>query len=201
MKTNYKNQKIGIKRVPREWISYKYYDPRVILPKLQPLRLRLNMSDTPDKVRNLRTNKLKDVREAWDAAIFCYLISRAIGIDIYFSKEEKSDYDTVFRWDDGQSLCFAPVQMKELVPEYTNPTATLDSIIVSLRKYTNSPDLIIGIKLNRQIQIDLSQINCNELCVGEIWCFGATTPDESRWGLFGNFLAEAKKYDYELPYY
>jgi len=190
---------MNIKQAPREWKDYPYYDPKVILPKLQKIRKYLSITDTPDTIRNLRTNKLKAEREAWDIAIFCYLMSKAIGIDIYFSRIEKSDYDSIFTWNDGSSQCFSPVQMKELVPEETNPNTTLEAIIESLKKYVNSPELIIGIKLNRQIQFVLSSIECNDVPVGEIWCFGATTEDESRWSLFGDFLTECKQYEYELP--
>ena len=64
-----------MKRVPREWKTYEYYDPKVILPRLQNIRLQVSASEIPDKIRNLRTNRLKPEREAWDAAVFCYLIS------------------------------------------------------------------------------------------------------------------------------
>ncbi|MDO9213856.1 MAG: hypothetical protein Q8Q54_06630 [Methylococcales bacterium] len=191
---------MNIKRVPREWKTYEYYDPKVILKKLQKIREDISRTDTPSTIRNLRTNKLKIEREAWDIAIFCYLMSKAIGVDILFSRIENYDYDSIFTWNDGNSQCFAPVQMKELVPEETNPTATLEAIIESLKKYVNSPELIIGIKLNRRIQFVLSSIECNDISVGEIWCFGATMADESRWSLFGDLLTEYKQqYEYELP--
>jgi hypothetical protein len=191
---------MNIKQVPREWKTYEYYDPKVILPKLQKIREDISRTDTPDIIRNLRTNKLKTEREAWDIAIFCYLMSKFIGIDIFFSRVEKSDYDSIFTWNDGNLQHYAPVQVKELVPEETNPTATLKAIIESLKKYVNSPELIIGIKLNRQIQFGLSSIECNDISVGEIWCFCATMADESKWSLFGDLLTEYKQqYEYELP--
>ena len=48
--------------------------------------------------------------------------------------------------------------MKELVPEYNNSKSTLESIIYDLKKYTDSDDLIVGIKLNRNARIDFSSI-------------------------------------------
>ena len=183
---------------PREWATYDYYDPKVILPGLQKIRLDIQQSETPEKIRNLRTNTLKGEREAWDAALFCYLLSKTIGIDIFFSKVEASNYDGIFKWHDGSLLCYAPVQMKELVPVHLNPTASLDKIIQSIKKYGVSPSLIIGIKLNREMQINLASINCSQLSVGEVWCYGATASDETKWSLFGDFLSEVNQYEHHL---
>ena len=180
--------------------SYDYYDPKIILPRLQKIRLDLQQSETPEKIRNLRTNTLKGEREAWDTAVFCYLLAKTIGMDISFSKVEASNYDSIFRWHDGSSPCYAPVQMKELVPEHTNPTASLETIIQGIKKYGVSPSLIIGIKLNRKMQINLASIHFSGLSVGEVWCFGATTPDETKWSLFGDFLSEVNQYEHQLQW-
>ena len=188
-----------MKRVPREWKTYEYYDPKVILPRLQNIRLQVSASEIPDKIRNLRTNRLKPEREAWDAAVFCYLISRATGIEMFFSKVESSDYDSVFAWNDGTNQCFAPVQMKELVPEYNNSKSTFESIIYDLKKYTDSDDLIVGIKLNRNTRIDFSSIKIPPLPVAEVYCFGATQPDEGSWILIGDILGKCGRWEYELP--
>lgn len=188
-----------MKRISKEWITYKYYDPCIVLPKLHQLRVQLSTSNTPTKIRNLRTNKLKSEREAWDVAVFCYLMSKVMGRKIYFSRNEAADYDSVFFWEDEISPCFAPVQMKELVPENINPRATLESIIKSLEKYVDSPDLVIGIKLNQRNSFDFSKVDVSKLSVGGVWCFGSITQDESKWGLFGDLLIEHQNYEYVLP--
>jgi len=186
-------------RVPNEWIGYDYYDPKVILPELHKIRVALSKFDTPDKIRNLRTNKLKPAHEGWDTAFFCYLISKVMGKNVYFSRIEKSDYDSIFKWIDGGTEHFAPVQMKELVPKSTNPNTSLEAIVSKLGKYVSSPELIVGIKLNRREKIDFSKINFNSSPVGEIWCFGATKPDERKWGIWGDFLTNPEQYEFEIP--
>ncbi len=188
-----------MERVPREWKTYEYYDPKVILPRLQSIRLQVSASEIPEKIRNLRTNRLKSEREAWDAAVFCYLLSRVTGIEMFFSKVESSDYDSVFTWNDGTNQCFAPVQMKELVPEYNNSKSTLESIIYDLKKYTASDDLIVSIKLNRNTRIDFSSIKLPPLPMAEVYCFGATQPNEGRWVLIGDILGKCGRWEYELP--
>ncbi|MBF0282802.1 MAG: hypothetical protein HQM07_09585 [Zetaproteobacteria bacterium] len=189
-----------MKKVPKEWLTYKYLDPKKVLPELHKIRVNLSISDTPHKIRNLRTNKLKSAHEGWDTAFFCYLISQVIGTNVFFSRVEKSDYDSIFKWVDGDIEHFAPVQMKELVPKGTNPEANLGSIVSKLKKYVSSPELIVGIKLNRRETIDFSKIDFKSSPVGEIWCFGATMLDETTWGIWGDFLAEPRQYEFEVPF-
>ena len=186
-------------RVPRQWTKYEYHDPNVVLPKLHGVRRLVSVSDLPENVKNLRTHSLQPEREAWDAAIFCYLLSRALNLDIRFSRVEELDFDSVFTWLGNGVQNFAPVQMKELVPEFTNANATLDQIIAGLRKYVDSSELVVGIKLNRQISIDFSAVDVSGLPVAEVWLFGATAEDQSKWSLFGRKGGQWVQYEYELP--
>ena len=189
-----------MKNFPGEWTKYKYFDPEVVLPKLQGVRIALTNSDTPDRIRNLRTNPLGGLRENWDAAIFCQLLRLALGLEIYFSVEEASDFDSIFTWTVGSTQFYSPIQLKELVPKKTNSDATLRSIIHSLKKYKDSHDLIVGIKLNREERIDFSELDFSGVGVSEIWCFGATKPDESEWCLVGDLLAGGKQYTLSWPH-
>lgn len=189
-----------MKKALREWRTYEYYDPEIILPRLNNIRKQISMTATPDKVANLRTNMLSSEREAWDAAIFCYLISKAINKKLFFSKVESSDYDSIFMLQEENSDSYFPVQMKELVPNEINPKATLQSIINNLEIYTNSPDLIVGIKLNRNENFNFSNISTEKAKVAEIWCFGSTEKNESKWGLYGNLLSNYRHYNYELSH-
>ncbi|WP_152976343.1 hypothetical protein [Methyloglobulus morosus] len=112
---------------------------------------------------------------------------------------EESDFDSVFTWLDNGIQNFAPVQMKELVPEYTNANTTLEQIIDKLRKYVDSSELVVGIKLNRQTSIDFSTVDVSRLPVAEVWMFGATAEDQSKWSLFGRKGEQWVQYEYELP--
>jgi hypothetical protein len=189
------------KRVPREWQRYKYFDPEVVLPRLRKLREEIANTDTSIKLKALRTNKLNRERESWDAAVFCHLLSLVFGQKILFSRVENSDYDSIFTWNDGLSQCFAPAQLKELVPAYTNPNADLQKILNSLSRYSGSDDLIVGIKLNRRTTVEFSSLDTNNLNIRELWMFGATTENQSHWSLFGEVLSgKVRQFEYELPY-
>jgi hypothetical protein len=189
------------KRVPNEWTKLEYFDPEIVLPKLRKIREHMSDTDTPEKIANLRTNTLKNYRESWDAAIFSQLLSLTIGQKILFSRYEDSDFDSIFTWNDNGTQCYAPIQLKELVPEYTNTTATLNDILIKLCKYSGHDDLIVGIKLNRRKAFDLTKISTENLPIYELWMFGATSEDQSHWRLFGEFMSgTAEQYEYELPY-
>lgn len=56
----------------------EFRDPGHILVKLRKIEHVLATSETPDKVKNLRTNKLKELREIREAALFCYGMSQRI---------------------------------------------------------------------------------------------------------------------------
>jgi len=188
-----------MKRVPKHWIKFEYYDPQVVLLGLQDVRMEVSGSDLSSDVKNLRTRLLQPEREAWDTAVFCYLLSCKLGLDIRFCRVEESDFDSVFTWLDNGTQCFAPVQMKELVPEYTNSTASLKKILAGLCKYGDSSDLVVGIKLNRDISIDFTDVKTGSLSVAEVWMFGATAQDQSKWSLFKENEAGWSQYEYEFP--
>ncbi|WP_156773399.1 hypothetical protein [Chlorobaculum parvum] len=189
------------KQVPREWRRYEYFNPKIVLPKLRKIREEISITNTPDKIKALRTNKLKRERESWDAAIFCQLLSLTLKKDILFSREEHSDFDSIFTWNDGEVQSFAPIQLKELVPAYANPNANLQNIINSLSKYSGSDDLIVGIKINRRERIEFSDIDTDGLKIRELWMFGATTESQSHWSLLGEVMSgKVHQYEYELPY-
>lgn len=152
---------------------------------MQDLRREVSKSDLPEKVKNLRTHALKNERENWDALVFCYLLGEASGLAICMSREEESDFDSVFTWQEDGTQCFAPVQMKELVSEELNPNATLEAIFEGLKKYVDSDDLVVAIKLNRVMRIDPAELVLPELPVGEIFLFGSSAPDDSEWFLIG----------------
>jgi hypothetical protein len=127
-------------------------------------------------------------------------MSLALGHKVFFGTTEAADFDSVFTWFSEGDQHFAPVQMKELVPEQTNAGATLQVIISGLKKYTDSKNLVVAIKLNRALKIEFSALDFSSVTVGEIWCFGATTKDESEWVLVDNLLAKAGCQQYNLKW-
>jgi len=188
-----------VRRAPRHWAKFEYFDPYLVLPKLQALRVRVGESDLPDKTKALRTRNLQEEREYWDAVVLCYLLSEASGLKIFMCREQDSDFDTIFTWKTGDAQAFAPVQMKELVSEELNPKASLESIFDGLKKYSRSDDLVVGIKLNRNTRIDFDSLAVPDLPVAEVWLFGATSPYEGSWTLFGEKDGTWHRWDVKMP--
>ncbi|MFH7041746.1 hypothetical protein ABT392_05440 [Paucibacter sp. JuS9] len=172
----------------RTFGKLEYRDPRPFLVRLRKFELELSASATPERVRNLRTNKLKAERELREAAIFCYLAGQRMGTTVGLAPGEKQDYDFVAAWSAQDQACFAPVQLKELPPEATAPAATLQDIISGLGQYTSSSELVVAIHLNRAISFDPSALAIPPLQIAELWAFGATSPDQNTWALWGDLL-------------
>jgi hypothetical protein len=187
------------KLAPREWTRLDYVDPDIYVAEQQKLRARISETDTPDKIRNLRTRTLAPLREAWDAGVFCYLLRRMTGFEIYFSAVEDQDYDAIFTWRDNDIQNFAPVQMKEVVPAELNPKQRLKDVISSLKKYADSKDLVVAIKVNRNVRIEAKDLEVESLPVAEVWLFGATEPREEQWSLFRKLGDKIEISHHELP--
>lgn len=83
-----------------------------------------------------------------------------------------------------------PGKLKEVVPERVNPEATLEAVIRGLKKYTSSPQLTVAVQLNRQVRFTPSLLKIPSLNVASLWLFAATTPDQSKWNLWEDFLEE-----------
>ena len=166
----------------------QFKDPKQFLVKLRQLERSGVLTNSPSNIRSLRTNKLKEWREAREAALFCYGMGERIGQPVYFAKSESQDYDFVAKWIVGNNQYFAPVQLKEVVPEKLNPKASLESIIEGLSKYVDSNNLTVAIYLNKQIRFKPEELREPNLKLAALWIFGSLKPDQSTWRLWGNFL-------------
>jgi hypothetical protein len=78
-----------------EWKSLRFSDPEPELIRLREVQLALADYIIDPKLGALRTNPLKSDRQRREAAIFCYVISQALGIKIYYAPVERQDYDFV----------------------------------------------------------------------------------------------------------
>jgi hypothetical protein len=166
----------------------EYCDPRPFLVRLRRFELEMSASDTPDRIRHLRTNHLKPERELREAAIFCYLAGQRIGSTVGLAPGENQDYDFVAAWSVQGQARFAPVQLKELPPESTAPMASLNDIISGLVQYSSSPELVVAIHVNRITSFNPAALVIPSLQIAELWAFGATTPDQNSWVLWGDLL-------------
>ncbi len=176
-----------------------FRDPKPLLVWLREFALQVAQTETPTKIRTLRTNSLKEWRELREAAIFCYLMGQRIGHTVYIGRGERQDYDFVAMWEVDGTRSYAPVQLKEVVPKHINPAATLEQVVASLAKYGNSSDLVVAIHFNQRHHFDPSDVYVSKLAIAGLWLFGAVSPDQTHWGLWGDFLQTPTGTEHQYP--
>jgi hypothetical protein len=176
-----------------------YRDPGSFLVRLRQLEQVVAPSETPTKIKNLRTNELKPWREARDAALFCYGMSQRLGLPICFAKGESQDYDFVASWVADDVRHFAPVQLKEVVPTGLNTAASLAAVIEGLRIYGDSQELTVAVRFNQREYFEPSAIAVPRLNIAALWVFAAIERDQSEWGLWGNFLEQPEGTRFAYP--
>lgn len=176
-----------------------YRDPAGVLRELRAIEVQVADLDISPKIKHLRTNELKKVRELRQAALFCYGMSCRIRQEVRFCPAESSDYDFIATWGSDGFRYFAPVQLKELVPEALNSRATVQQLVDGLSKYTSSSNLTAAIFLNRNGTFSPSQLIIPALSIAGLWFVSAISPDQSRWRLSGNFLEAPSDTDFAYP--
>jgi hypothetical protein len=183
-----------------ELSKLEYHDSRKVLLRLRDLQERVVVSELPDKVKNLRKRELKKYLEGRQAALFCYGIGNAVlNTDVFHALYESSDYDCVALWERDGEQVFMPIQLKELVPESLKSTATLANELERLAKYVAPEDLVVALHVNRKGKLEFAKIQMPRLNVAEVWLYGAISPDQGRWFLYGNLLKEPEYYEFDYP--
>lgn len=187
----------------RVWSRLSYWDPRPILIGLAEIGSSEWLDALPYKVKSLRTQELHVFHERRLGALFFYLIGLAQRELVSFAHLEDADYDFVGHFARDGVPHFVPVQMKELPPDFLNPTATLQGIVdASRKKYTDASDVTIAISVNRVGDVRPGDLDLSGLNLGGLWLFGAAQADQSRWLLIGDLLKptwRAQEFDYPSP--
>lgn len=188
-------------RFPREWTAREYRSARDFLVNVIPLRNALAAQQVDERIKNLRTHALKGERELFQASLFAHGIgSTVLGTEVFLTPLEDQDFDCIAKWLNEDTWCFAPIQLKEFVPENLNPTASLQSEIDKLKnKYVDSSDLILVFYLNRNFHFDLNALTFHQVNVAQLWLFGAISTDGTRYRLWGNLLDNPASYSFEYP--
>ena len=179
--------------------SLLYRDPALTLRELRTIEATTADLDLRPEVRHLRTNDLKQVRELRQAALFCYGMSSRMGLEVRFSPTEASDYDFIATWASDEYRHFAPVQLKELVPETLNPHSTIQNLVDGLSKYSSSQDLTVAVFLNRNGTFTPSELRIPILSIAALWFVSCVSPDQSKWRLIGNFIEMPDTTDFMYP--
>lgn len=187
----------------RAWLRYaqtlRYQDPAPFLVNLRRIERDVAACDLPEKIKQLRTNDLKPMRELREAAIFCYGMGQRLGQTVYLARGETQDYDFVASWVVGTQQHLAPVQLKEVVPAELNARSSLQATIASMSKYVDSEQLTVAVHLNRAVHFEPTEVVVPPLRIAALWVFAAITPDQNHWGLWGNFLETPLGTRFEYP--
>jgi hypothetical protein len=172
--------------------NLQYVDPEAFLVQIQALNAQISRSGLPRAVRTLRTPELKVWRETREGALFAYGMGLRLAQRVLVARaaSENLDYDCVTRRDgpDGK-VFYGPVQVKEVVPHDLNRRVSVQHIIDKLTRYA-SPDLTVVIHLNRLVQFAPAELKIPKLRLSTLWIMAALAPNQSRWGLWGDFLSD-----------
>ncbi len=182
----------------REWEKLVFKDPAKTLPRYRAVQETVSISNVNTKLGNLRTNSLKPEKEAWHLALFSYLISNALNIQVFYSEVESSDYDGVCMWVNDETQNFAPIHLKELVPSDLNPSSSVQKIVSGLKKYKDSKDLIVAVKLTRNFTLKIEDLDLTGINIKQLWLFGAIDPAQSGWMLYCDILEAPKLYRVDM---
>lgn len=182
-----------------EWSKLKFVDPATVLPHLRKIQLQVAMSNLDDKIKNLRTSQLKQHREGWEAAIFCYGMSKLLGVPVYVAPYEKSDYDAIAMRVEDNTQYFTPLQIKEVVPDDLNPNTDINKEITKLSRYSVSNDTVFVMHVNRAGRLELPSIKVPKLNIASFWLIGASTPNQNKWFIAGDLLNNPRMIEFDYP--
>lgn len=184
---------------PREWLTYRYLDPKKILVGLRNIEKSYPLDELKYEAASLRTRELRPFGEGRQAALFCYGMSAALGVPVVFSQVERQDYDIVARFVANEETHFVPVQLKEWVPSFMPNAVSLQDEINKLAKYADSSDLVVAFHLNRTTRVEIEKLALPKT-IGELWFYGAKDRTQARWQLIGNILSpHSQAYEFEYP--
>lgn len=180
------------------WARLQFKNPSRLLIKLRPGLNALAESSLPENTRKLRNGNQKTEREIMQAAIFTHGISETLGLPtLEFAITEDQDYDCVTRRIKDGTAHYTPVQLKEFVPESLNPEASLAAELDKLGKYTHSSDLLVAYYFNRTAKFP--SVKIPQIPIGELWFYGCSAPDLSKWCLIGDCMKAPVEREFSLP--
>ena len=187
-----------MRRVPREWLQYRYLDPEKILVGLREIARSFPLHELRYHARSLRTRGLRAYGEGRQAALFCHGMSKVLGTKVFFAQVEREDYDIVATYEADGEAHFVPVQLKEWTPDFLPSPVPLQAELDKLGKYADSSDLVVAFHLNRQTRVVLSELKLPR-SIGELWFYGCSDPSQNHWMVIGDLLKEPIAYEFESP--
>jgi hypothetical protein len=186
--------------VPRTWLHLNYADPGQVLSDLRRVSETYPLEEYDYRVQSLRTRDLREAHESRQAALFAFGLGVALNAPVQYAHSEEQDYDAVVRYQLASGVSYLPVQLKEWVPDFLNPNATLQSELDKLAKYVDSADLAVALYLNRDTTIEMQDLKLPQGTVGGLWFFGGFEPTQEKWFIYGNLLVSgAQRHEFLYP--
>jgi hypothetical protein len=164
-----------------------------------PLQLELTASNIDDRLRSLRTNKLKPDRERWHGALLTYAWSKIWEKELLYAHHENQDYDIIVRSDTDRALI--KVQLKELPPKKLNPRVTLQDLVGKYR--SNKIDLkgtTVAIFVNNE-DGRLETKDIPPPGEPDIWLFGFAAPNQTQIFAAGHFRGQTAFWVLDHPFF
>jgi hypothetical protein len=181
------------------WAELEYFDPVKVLRAAHEDGFNHKLASPIVVPSQFAPREFKRTAEALDAAAFaCGLAARVPGVVVHLAEHEAQDHDFVLRFGVAGEPYYCPLQIKQLVSFETNPQATAENLLASLRKYVDSSDLVVAIKIDR-LGIDPRSLNMPELAVAEVWFFGQLQPAGDNWFLYGDCCGTPEWFKFTLP--
>jgi hypothetical protein len=180
--------------IPRNWFNLNYVDPRQVLVGLYRVSESYPLDELNYKVRSLRTRELRKVQENRQAALFAFGLGSALNVPIQYAHTEENDYDAIVRYQLASRVTYLPVQLKEWVPDFLNPNATLQNELDKLTKYVDSADLAVAVHLNRDATFKMLDLKLPLTTIGGLWFYGSLEPTQEKWFIAGNLIISGAHY-------
>ena len=120
------------------------------------------------------------------AGILTYGMSLLTERVIDITKYEKSDFDFIAKYIEGDCIKYVPVQLKELVPSHLNKKQSLEDIFKKLKAYSSSNDLVIEIYISRNIKLNVKKIKLKNSNFREIYLFESCSKNNEKWFIYGD---------------
>lgn len=173
----------------RQWATLAYRDPRTDLINLGRLQGAMERTGHKPMLSDLRNHQFKGHLENRQAALFAHLVSALLLREpVEYVMHEHEDYDCILRWKVQHRTCYQAVQLKEIVPKSLNRMSEIDTELQKLSKYVGSEKTIAAFHLNQSGLVDFSNMKKPKTSISAIWLYGALTPNQSQWFLYGDVL-------------
>ena len=165
----------------RQLAKLDYIDPEELLRGIMPVMVQLLQQ--PETMKHLSGKQRKEFFEKHQAGFLAFMMKHITGsqADVKVCFTENEDYDCVIRAAMvGHETAYKHVQLKQLSSHPADKKPNLQAIIDDLKNtYRGSPDLVVGIWINRDSDLDLSQLNFEGLNIEQLWFFGDSLSGET----------------------